>query len=286
MRASAAILNRRSDEHEKDEGIMELSTETMVEHMLASDATANGRFIVGVRTTKIYCLPSCRPPRKPKPENVTFYATIAEARAADLRACKLCKPDAFYADHGLEQIDPVQDKRAYLDTIMASPGPLAFAVNADGALLWLKFLDGEYARTLEEELAHEGYTVARDPARTARAREEIAAYCAGTRQAFDIPLIFGGSDWQNAVWRELTRIPFGETRTYGQIAARLNQPGAARAVGRANATNRLPLVVPCHRVLGANGSLTGFGGGMHLKTRLLAHEARVREQADRLEMVR
>lgn len=258
--------------------VMELSTETMVERMLAADATMNGRFIVGVRTTKIYCLPWCRPPRKPKPTNVTFYTTIADAHDAGLRACKLCKPDAFYADHELEEVAPVQDKLAYLDTITAVPGPLAFAVNAAGALLWLKFLDGGYARTLEEELAHEGYTVAHDPARTARAREEIASYCAGTRQTFNIPLFFGGSDWQNAVWRELTQIPYGETRTYGQIAARLGQPGAARAVGRANATNRLPLVIPCHRVLGANGALTGFGGGMHLKTRLLAHETRVRDQ--------
>ena len=258
---------------------MERSRDQMVERMLASDTTANGEFIVGVRTTKIYCLPSCRPPRKPKPENVTFYATVGDARAAGLRACKLCKPDAFYAAHGPEQAAPVREQIAYVDTIAAAPGPLAFAVDGAGALLWLKFLDGEYARTLEEELAREGYAVAHDPARTAQARAEIEEYCAGARQTFTIPLVFGGSAWQNAVWQELTRIPFGETRSYGQIAARLGQPGAARAVGRANATNRLPLVVPCHRVLGANGALTGFGGGMHLKTRLLAHETGVREQA-------
>ncbi len=178
---------------------MELSTETMVARMLASDATMNGRFIVGVRTTKIYCLPSCRPPRKPKPENVTFYTTIADARAAGLRACKRCKPDAFYAEHELEKVVPMPNTIAYLDTVTDAPGPLAFAVNAVGALLWLKFLDGSYTRTLEEELAHEGYTVAHDPARTAPARTEIAAYCAGTRQTFATPLVFGGSDWQNAV---------------------------------------------------------------------------------------
>jgi len=70
----------------------------------------------------------------------------------------------------------------------------------------------------------------------------------------------------------LTRIPFGQTRTYGEVAALIGRPEAARAVGRANATNRLPLVIPCHRVLDADGSLTGFGGGLHLKVRLLAHE--------------
>ena len=255
---------------------MALTREAMIERMLGADKTANGQFIVGVRTTKIYCLPSCRPPRKPKPENVTFYETIDEARAAGLRACKLCKPDNYYASIGQGGEEMQQERLAYMDTIMETPGPLAFAVNADCALLWLKFLDGEYTRSLEEELAHEGYTLAHDPERTAQAREELAAYCAGTRQTFDLPLVFSGSPWQKLVWQALIQIPFGETRTYGQIAAILDQPGAARAVGRANATNRLPLVVPCHRVVGTNGSLTGFGGGMHLKVRLLDHEARIR----------
>ena len=76
----------------------------------------------------------------------------------------------------------------------------------------------------------------------------------------------------------LTQIPYGETRTYAQVATMVGRPGAARAVGRANATNRLPLVVPCHRVVGANGSLTGFAGGTHIKERLLTHEARTRAQ--------
>ncbi len=73
----------------------------------------------------------------------------------------------------------------------------------------------------------------------------------------------------------MRRIPFGETRSYGEIAAMVGRPGAARAVGRANSTNRLALVVPCHRVIGADGTPTGFAGGIHLKTRLLAHERRV-----------
>ena len=84
-----------------------------------------------------------------------------------------------------------------------------------------------------------------------------------------------GTGWQKAVWEALTRIPYGETRAYGQIAAMVGRPKSSRAVGRANATNRLPLVVPCHRVIGADGSLTGFAGGTHLKVRLLEHEARV-----------
>jgi methylated-DNA-[protein]-cysteine S-methyltransferase len=161
---------------------------------------------------------------------------------------------------------------AYLDTVEEAPGPLAFAVNDAGALLWLQFLDGRYERTIAQELDRAGFRVAREPRRTAAARAELREYCAGARRAFDVPLVLAGSDWQNTVWRALTRIPYGETRTYSEVAAMVGRPAAARAVGRANATNPLPLVVPCHRVLGADGALTGYGGGLHLKIRLLAHE--------------
>jgi methylated-DNA-[protein]-cysteine S-methyltransferase len=164
---------------------------------------------------------------------------------------------------------------AYLDTIESPAGPLGFAVDDAGALLWVKFLDGTYLRTLDQEIAREGFAPARDPRRTARARGELLDYAAGSRRAFGVPLVLAGSAWQRAVWDALIRIPFGETRTYAQVAAMVGRPAAARAVGRANATNRLPLVVPCHRVVGADGSLVGFAGGTHLKTRLLAHEARV-----------
>jgi methylated-DNA-[protein]-cysteine S-methyltransferase len=161
---------------------------------------------------------------------------------------------------------------AYLDTIDQTPGPFIFAVDQDGALLRLQFLDGRYERTVEEEMEQAGFSCSRDPGPSAQARSELLEYCAGRRRTFDVPLVLSGTDWQNTVWRELTRVPFGETRTYGQIAAQLGRPAAARAMGRANATNPLPLVVPCHRVIGADGSLTGYGGGLHLKVRLLAHE--------------
>lgn len=165
--------------------------------------------------------------------------------------------------------------KAYVDEVASPAGPLAFAVNEDGALLWLQFTEGDYGRTVEEELTHEGFEVRKDPSKTARAREELSQYSAGERRAFGLPLALRGSDWQKAVWEALVRIPFGETRSYGEIAAMVGRPGAARAVGRANSTNRLALVVPCHRVIGADGTPTGFAGGIHLKTRLLAHERRV-----------
>jgi methylated-DNA-[protein]-cysteine S-methyltransferase len=256
---------------------MTLSRDEMVARMVASDPAANGQFIVGATTTGIYCLPACHPPRKPRPDNCVFFASTDEARAAGFRACKLYKPDeayrAFGADAGgSEGVMRGAEMSAYLDTIEQAPGPLAFAVDDAGALLWLRFLDGRYERTVEQELEREGFRVARDQERTARARAELLEYCAGARRTFDVPLVFGGSAWQNSVWRALTRIPYGETRTYSEVAALIGRPEAARAVGRATATNRLPLVVPCHRVLGADGALTGFAGGLHLKARLLAHE--------------
>lgn len=165
--------------------------------------------------------------------------------------------------------------KAYVETVESPAGPLALAVDGEGALLSLRFVEGDYASTIEGELEEEGYLVEENPDRTARARKELLEYHAGERREFSLPLVLGGTDWQKVVWRTLTRIPYGETRTYGEVAAMVGRPRSSRAVGRANATNRLPLVVPCHRVIGANGSLTGFAGGTHLKVRLLEHEARV-----------
>lgn len=164
---------------------------------------------------------------------------------------------------------------AYLDTVETPAGLISFAVNDDGALVRTALREGSYRHTIAEELEREGLVVLRDRARTARVRQELSEYRAGERRVFDLPLALRGSAWQRAVWQGLLRIPFGETRSYGELAAIIGHPGAARAVGRANATNRIPLVVPCHRVIGSNGALTGFAGGLHLKERLLAHEANV-----------
>lgn len=165
--------------------------------------------------------------------------------------------------------------KAYLGTADSPAGPVAFAVDETGALVRVWFREGLYGRRIEGDLEEEGYRLGEDPQRTARTREELSQYLAGERQEFGLPIAPAGSEWQRAVWRTLRRIPFGETRTYAEVARTVGSPKAARAVGRANATNRLPLVVPCHRVIGADGSLTGFDGGVHIKERLLAHERRV-----------
>jgi methylated-DNA-[protein]-cysteine S-methyltransferase len=115
----------------------------------------------------------------------------------------------------------------------------------------------------------------RDDNALAFVRKQIEEYCDGKRRDFDLELAPAGNDFQIKVWQALTEIPFGETTSYGALAKKIGYPDAARAVGAANGANPIALIVPCHRVIGADGSLTGFGGGLPLKRALLAHEARV-----------
>jgi methylated-DNA-[protein]-cysteine S-methyltransferase len=109
----------------------------------------------------------------------------------------------------------------------------------------------------------------RDDAGLPAVREQLAAYFAGERTAFDVPLELRGTAFQQRVWAALREIPYGETRTYGQLAAALGAPSASRAVGLANGRNPISIVVPCHRVVGASGSLTGYAGGVGRKRALL-----------------
>jgi len=108
------------------------------------------------------------------------------------------------------------------------------------------------------------------------ARAQLQAYFDGARTRFDLPLDFIGTDFQCAVWRALLNIPFGQTRSYAQIAAAIGKPKAVRAVGAANGRNPLSIIAPCHRVVGSNGTLTGFAGGLEAKAFLLALEKRPR----------
>jgi methylated-DNA-[protein]-cysteine S-methyltransferase len=106
----------------------------------------------------------------------------------------------------------------------------------------------------------------------AAARDQLEGYFAGARRTFDLPLAARGTPFERRVWEALRDIPFGRTVSYGELARTLGEPGSARAVGAANGRNPVPIVVPCHRVIGANGSLVGFGGGLERKRWLLEHE--------------
>jgi methylated-DNA-[protein]-cysteine S-methyltransferase len=113
----------------------------------------------------------------------------------------------------------------------------------------------------------------RDDAAFDDVRAQLSEYFAGTRQQFDLPLNARGNAFQHAVWQVLTEIPYGETTSYGKVAAAVGHPDGARAVGVANGQNPIPIIVPCHRVIGADGSLIGYGGGLSTKRWLLDHEA-------------
>ena len=112
----------------------------------------------------------------------------------------------------------------------------------------------------------------RDETPFAQVRGQLEEYFAGTRRTFSLDLAAAGTPFQRRVWAALGEIPFGATVSYRELAQRIGRPGAARAVGLANGRNPLSIVVPCHRVIGADGSLTGFGGGIERKRWLLAHE--------------
>lgn len=101
---------------------------------------------------------------------------------------------------------------------------------------------------------------------------QLEAYFAGTLEEFDVPLTPEGTPFQQKVWKNLCDIPFGETISYGELARRIGNPSASRAVGLANGTNPIPIIIPCHRVIGSNGKLTGYGGGLPIKEKLLALE--------------
>lgn len=110
----------------------------------------------------------------------------------------------------------------------------------------------------------------------AEAERQLQGYFAGERERFDVPLDFRGTDFQKSVWAALLTIPFGETRSYGEIARQIGRPSALRAVGAANGRNPISIIAPCHRVIGTDGALTGFAGGLAAKETLLGMERRVR----------
>lgn len=342
------------------------STGEMYQALVERDPTYEGVFVVGVRTTGIFCRPAC-PAKKPKPENVIYFATPQAALSAGYRPCRRCRPlesnDAASAwVRGLlETIEQMPEQRitdadlramklcptrvrryfrqhfgmtfqtyhrtrrmglalrslqegedvtttgyqlGYDSTsgfrdafarILGEPpgrgraakvlvarwletplGAMLAAANDDGLYL-LEFNDRRGFATQLEGLRRQldGALVPGDHPHLAALADELSAYFAGTRRQFTVPLVFPGNPFQQVVWRRLLEIPFGETASYSQLAADIGRAGAARAVGRANGQNRLAIVIPCHRVVRADGGLCGYGGGRWRKQWLLDHERAV-----------
>lgn len=213
--------------------------------------------ILGCRSTKIYCRPGCPPGRRTKPENRVYFRSREEAIATGYRPCKVCRPDdthpeTFYVS---EYRSPVG---SYL---LASSQWGVVGVKSD-----------KRSQLYIDRWEKDGISITHDPSANRELAEQLDSYFAGELRRFTVPLDLRGTPFQRRVWDILNTIPWGGTVSYGQVAAKLGHPRGARAVGRAVGTNPVAIVVPCHRVLGSDGSLTGYGGGLERKMALLRLE--------------
>lgn len=337
--------------------------ETMLEAFLGRDEDFEGVFVTAVVTTGIFCRPTC-PARKPKPQNVEFFATPREALVAGYRPCRRCRPlrpagatpawiaplvEAveddparrwkdedlrelgleparvrrwFQAQHGMtfhaysrarrlgEAIGHIQEGRqvsrtaheagyeslsgftealkqlagrapasledARVVTVTRIPTPLGpmIAGAVDGRIVLLEYADRRALPSQFERLAKalDCVFVPGEDEALAQLASRLEAYFAGERRAFDVPLETSGTEFQESVWAALRAIPPGTVRSYAAVAEAIGRPTATRAVARANGDNRIAILIPCHRVIGSDGSLTGYGGGLWRKKRLLEVE--------------
>lgn len=267
--------------------MLTLDDDTLYAALLARDAALDGHAYVGVTSTGIFCRLTC-PARKPKRENCRFFAATDAAEAAGFRPCLRCRPlgDACRADipadadaisdlvmtPAAETHRPLRLAARWLET----PIGAMLAVADDAGVRLLEFAE---RRALPKEIARlkrlSGPMAFGDHPMLDRLAAQLAAYFAGERIAFDLPLAQPGSAFAARVWVALREIPLGRTTSYGALAATLDRPEAVRAVAGANGANQIAILVPCHRVLGADGALTGYGGKLWRKRWLLDHERRV-----------
>lgn len=256
--------------------------------LVARDPRFDGVFFVGVRTSGVYCRPVC-PAKTPRRDRCAFFRCAAEAERAGFRACLRCRPElapgggapieavpglaAAAAVRGDAPLGGAGERTEQGDVIrychVVTPIGRVLIMEEEGALAGVYFEGQRGAPAPGEDWAA-------DDRALAPARRQLEEYFGGMRTAFDLPLAPRGTAFQRRVFGELARIPFGETITYGELAHRVGRPAAARAVGAANARNPLSIVVPCHRVIGARGELTGYAGGLERKRWLLAHERALR----------
>lgn len=321
--------------------------------VLENDRRFDGAFFYGVKSTGIYCRPSCAS-RPPKRENVVFFGSAAEAEGAGFRPCKRCRPElaaydpaaelaqaakrlmeqGFAEKEGLRaRLDALGVTRRHLTEVFekqygvspeqylaglrfgrakellaegCSVTETAFAVGLESPAAFATFFKKQAGITptafRREQAEEKPYCFCGTPLGVVRIGEDaggiaslrfadgepeggrkgqylpdaaaqLAEYFAGKRRAFDVPLSLHGSAFQESVWGALREIPYGETRSYQEVAAAIGNGKAARAVGRANNANPVLILVPCHRVVGKDGRLVGYAGGIGRKQYLLDMEA-------------
>src|SRR5438309_960092 len=238
--------------------------ETMYRALVKRDASFEGIFYVGVRTTGIFCRPTCSA-KKPARENVDFFARANEALESGYRPCLRCHP-----------LDPNARPPKLIERLRAEVERAAGGRLNDKGLRLLEFID---RRATERELSIlrkrlQTNVVPGKHRHLETVRSQLNNYFAGRNLRFDVPLAPVGSQFQLRAWKILQSIPVGETRSYSWMAKRLGDENARRAVGRANGTNMICIVIPCHRVIRADGTLCGYGGGLWRKKWLLDHERR------------
>jgi methylated-DNA-[protein]-cysteine S-methyltransferase len=174
----------------------------------------------------------------------------------------------YRKEQAMAKTSPGTQKRCVYKVIDSPVGKLKLVATDEGlaGILWEKDRPGRVRLNIEAEDDRHPMLL--------ETERQLAEYFAGQRKEFDVPLDFAGTDFQRKVWNALLTIPFGETRSYAEIARQIGRPAAARAVGAANGRNPVSIVAPCHRVIGSTGTLTGFAGGLDVKARLLALERR------------
>jgi methylated-DNA-[protein]-cysteine S-methyltransferase len=161
------------------------------------------------------------------------------------------------------------DRPLFRSTLETPVGTIGLAVDAEGALVEISLPNRKPSGSSSAPLSTAAVSGMRD------ARAQLREYFLGERRAFDLPLALHGSAFERRVWTRLLAVPYGATTSYGAIAADLGLINGARAVGRANGANPIPIVIPCHRVIGSDGELTGYGGGLPLKRALLELEGAI-----------
>ena len=195
-----------------------------------------------------------------KPENRVYFSSREEARASGYRACKVCKPDG-------SNVEP----EIFFVSSYNSPLGIYTLVSSNRGVVCV---DPE--ERAEPHLIHwkrDGIHLRKNGKYNALLMAELKAYFAGKLRQFTVPLDLRGTLFQRKVWEVLCSIPYGVTRSYREVAEALGKPKAARGVGQAVGRNPVSIVVPCHRVIGSNGRLTGYGGGLHRKKALLDLES-------------
>jgi AraC family transcriptional regulator of adaptative response/methylated-DNA-[protein]-cysteine methyltransferase len=231
--------------------------------VLARDAAADGRFYYGVRTSGVYCRPSCAS-RRPRPENVSFHRTAAEAEAAGLRPCKRCLPNTPRVS--------APPARLRYTIALSLLGQVLVAVSDRGVRAVML---GNDRAALEAEVRadYPQAEAAGDDARVAALAAAVVRCVDAPGEAAPPEMDVRGTPFQREVWDALGRIPAGCTASYAELARQVGRPSAVRAVGAACGANQHAVLIPCHRAVGSDGKLTGYRWGLERKKALLEREA-------------